>query len=414
MPVTEAESLSALPAHGFIRDYVDHAMKLTDSPVAYHLATGLGVLATCLDPDLHIWFGGTRLYAPVWLLLVGRSGADRKTTAVAIGSDLLRDLDINLLGDEPGSPEGLRDSLRMNPKQTIFYPEFGEFLQKSSNESSQFAVIRSMMTKLYDCHTVNVRLSTRRLTMENPRMSVIAACTGAHLQDYTGPVDYHGGFMSRFATIHARRERSFSNPPRPNEAERQALSDRLTELRDLTAGVCNGFDHRAERILQEWQKTIVEHYASNSPEWTRGAVARAPTLARKVALLYSADFGNAMGGQPFSISLEALIPALRFAELHLKSIVEVTEKLTGSRYGRERMNILGVLHRDVTAPVSFSDVLRFTMPRIEKRRAIQILDSLKSEGIVFTYVEANETYFTLDPNLKPDEQFAAFDGTTLA
>ena len=143
-------------------------MKLTDSPVAYHLATGLGVLATCLDPDLHIWFGGTRLYAPVWLLLVGRSGADRKTTAVAIGSDLLRDLDINLLGDEPGSPEGLRDSLRMNPKQTIFYPEFGEFLQKSSNESSQFAVIRSMMTKLYDCHTVNVRLSTRRLTMEKP------------------------------------------------------------------------------------------------------------------------------------------------------------------------------------------------------------------------------------------------------
>jgi len=411
MPLTEAETLAALPASGFVRDYVDHAMKLTDSPVAYHLATGLGVLATCLDPDLHIWFGGTKLYAPVWMLLVGRSGADRKTTAVAIGSDLLRDIDINLLGDEPGSPEGLRDSLKQNPKQTIFYPEFGEFLQKSNNESSQFAAIRSLMTKLYDCHTVNVRLSARRLTMENPRMSVLAACTHAHLEDYTGPVDYHGGFMSRFATLHARRERSFSNPPRPDPTERDALLTRLSAILDLNAGMCRGFTTEANEILDHWQRQIVDHYASNSPEWTRGAVSRAPTLARKIALLYSADFGEALHAESFEIGLEALAPALHFAELHLKSIVEVTEKLTGSRYGRERKNILSVLHRDPTAPVPFSAFLRFTMPRIEKRRAIQILDSLVSEGAIFSYSEGGEPFYTLDRALVPTESFVGFDGT---
>jgi len=414
MPLTETDALAALPPHGFVRDYVDHAMKLTDSPVAYHLATGLATLATCVDPDLHIWFGGTKLYAPVWMLLVGRSGADRKTTAVAIGSDLLRDIDINLLGDEPGSPEGLRDSLRHNPKQTIFYPEFGEFLQKSNNEASQFAVIRSMMTKLYDCHTVNVRLSAKRLTMENPRMSVLAACTHAHLEDYTGPVDYHGGFMSRFATIHARRERSFSNPPRPNEAERQALLDRLTEMLDQNAGLCQGFDEQANQILQQWQVKIVDHYASNAPDWTRGAVARAPTLARKIALLYSADFGKALHGQPFTIGLDELIPALSFAELHLKSIVEVTENLTGSRYGRERKNILSVLHRDPSVPVPFSEFLRFTMPRIEKRRAFQILESLVSEGIVFSYSEGGTAFYTLHEHLIPSESFVGFDGTICA
>jgi len=414
MPITEAESLAALPSYGFIRDYVDHAMKLTDSPVAYHLATGLATLATCIDPDLHIWFGGTKLYAPVWMLLVGRSGADRKTTAVAIGSDLLRDIDIDLIGDEPGSPEGLRDSLKSNPKQTIFYPEFGEFLQKSNNESSQFAAIRSMMTKLYDCHTVNVRLSSRRLTMENPRMSVLAACTSSHIEEYTGPVDYHGGFMSRFATIHARRERSFSNPPRPDEAERAGLLDRLIALRAQNAGLCQGFDRHANDILNKWQAQIVEHYASNAPEWTRGAVARAPTLARKVALLYAADFGKAMHGQPFEITLDELIPALSFAELHLKSIVEVTEKLTGSRYGKERKNILAVLHRDPAVPCSFSEFLRHTMPRIEKRRAMQILDSLVSEGIVFAYTQGGEPHYTLGQHLIPDAQVVAFDGTTLA
>jgi len=415
MPVTEAEALIALPDRGFVRAYVDHAMKMTDSPVAYHVATGLSVLATCLDADLHIWFGGTRLYAPIWMLLVGRSGADRKTTAVAIGSDLLRDLSIDLLGDEPGSPEGLRDSLRMNPKQTIFYPEFGEFLQKSNNESSQFSVIRGMMTKLYDCHTVNVRLSTRRLTMTNPRMSVIAACTNQHLEDFTGPTDYHGGFMSRFACVYAKRERTFSNPPRPDPAERHDLMERLNQIRDLVAGPCEGFDRHAEAVLEKWQESIVAHYASNSPEWTRGAVSRAPTLARKIALLYSADFGSALSGQPFTIGLDALIPALRFAELHLKSIVETTEKLTGSRYGKERKNILEVLHRDPTIPCAFSDFLRLTMPRIEKRRAIQVLESLQAEGTIFSYVESSETYFTLDRALLPDAQrFGGYDGTTFA
>lgn len=414
MPVTEAQALAALPKSGFVRSYVNYATKLTDAPVAYHLATGLSVFASCVDPDLHIWFGGTPLYAPVWCLLVGRSGADRKTTAVAIGASMLREISLDLIADEPGSPEGLRDSLKQNPKQTLFYPEFGEFLQKSSNESSQFAAIRSLMTKLYDCHTVRVRLSARRIEITDPRMSVLSACTMQHLEDYTGPTDYHGGFMSRFATIYARRERTFSNPPPPDPEARERLVKYLTGTRDLVAGRCVGFDAEAEEAIRRWQDGIESHYAANAPEWTRGAVARAPTLARKVALLYAADFGKALESDTFVITMDELRPALLFAQMHLGSIVETTDKLTGSRYGRERKNVLEVIERSQTAPTSLADILRFTMPRIEKRRVMQILDSLKSEGTVHGFFDKDGEWFTTNPDLVPDSHFVAFDGTTLA
>jgi hypothetical protein len=332
-----------------------------------------------------MYFAGNRLYAPIWVLLLGRSGADRKTTAIGIGQDIMRAVEETLIGPAPGSPEGLASSLAAHPKQTLVYTEFGAFLQKSSNESGQFASIRSLLTQFYDCDTTSFRLSQTLKKVNNPRLSILAACTPQHLEDYTGPTDYHGGFMSRFALMYAKRERELINPPMPDMAARERLIEALKELRKRRAGKCLGFTGLAGQMLNEWTTRTTEQYGKDAPEWTRGAIARGPTLARKVALIYAADSGGALGSTEFQITEYDLKPALAFAEMHIQSAVESTQRLTQSRYGRERKNVLDVLEAN-DQPVTLSTVLRCIMPRMEKRRALQVLDSLKTEGCVRGYL----------------------------
>jgi hypothetical protein len=385
LALTEALALSALPPTGFVRSYVEYAYQLTDAPLSYHLATGLSVLASCLDSELHMYFAGNRLYAPIWVLLLGRSGADRKTTAIGIGQDIMRAVEETLIGAAPGSPEGLASSLSQYPKQTLVYTEFGAFLQKSSNESGQFASIRSLLTQFYDCDTTAFRLAQTVKRVSNPRLSILAACTPQHLEDYTGPTDYHGGFMSRFALLYAQRERTLINPPMPDESVKEHLIETLKAIRTRKAGKCLGFTSLASQMLNDWSAATKERYGKDAPEWTRGAIARGPTLARKVALIYAADGGSALEAPEFHITEHDLRPALAFAEMHLISACEATRRLTQSRYGRERKNVMDVLEKQ-DEPVPLQVLLRGVMPRMEKRRALQVLDSMKAEGAIRGYL----------------------------
>ena len=104
MPVSEVEAVDAvamLPESSWIRTYVVHATRQTTAPLGYHIGVGIAVLGTTCPIPYGMHYAGA-LRANNFVLCVGRSGEDRKSTALNIGKDLLDQAANPLIGG--GSP----------------------------------------------------------------------------------------------------------------------------------------------------------------------------------------------------------------------------------------------------------------------------------------------------------------------
>ena len=204
-----------------LHDYVVHAVKQTTSPLCYHLGVGLSILSCTCPLDYGMHYAG-KLRANMFALLVGRSGEDQKSSALGIGRDLLFDAASPLVGDFPGSPEGLIDSLARSPSQCIPISEFGRFL--ASAQRGYFEPIKALLADLWDCHAIQrAKANGKSVRVEDPRLSVMAACSIPYLEKYTLAEDWSGGFMGRWAVLYGRRERTDPDPSGDDsDAERLA------------------------------------------------------------------------------------------------------------------------------------------------------------------------------------------------
>lgn len=240
----EQDVAAAVPTSGFIHDYVVHALKQTTSPLAYHLGTGLSILATTCPLDYGMNYAGM-LRANMFVLLVGRSGEDQKSTAMGIGRDLLFEAAAPLIGDFPGSPEGLIDSLARCPSQVIPISEMGRFL--ASAQRGYFEPIKALMADLWDAHAIQRTRANNRVTrVDNPRLSVVAACSIPYLEKYTLAEDWTGGFMGRWCVMFGRRERT--NPdPAGDRTDFNRLAEELRRRATISnAGWCTGLTPAAK------------------------------------------------------------------------------------------------------------------------------------------------------------------------
>lgn len=148
MPVTEAEAVAAIPKDGWVRRYVIHALKQTTAPLIYHLGMGVTLMGTTCPVAYGMHFAGA-LRANNFCLLVGRSGEDQKSSALGVGKEILDAAAPHLVGDFPGSPEGLVESLAEQPSQMIPISEFGKFL--SSAQRGYFEPTKTLLADLWDC-----------------------------------------------------------------------------------------------------------------------------------------------------------------------------------------------------------------------------------------------------------------------
>jgi hypothetical protein len=104
-----------------------------------------------------------------------------------------------------------------------------------------------------------------------------------------------------------------------------------------------------------------------------GIRARAPTIARKVALLYGWDFGPAMQGQPWQMDLDVLEPAIAFSEMHVKSLITLAEVIADHPDARLRRTVLDVLKRR-GGEATLGDILLDT--KMKKRPIAEMLDAM--------------------------------------
>lgn len=382
--LTEAEVLSAIPPHGFIHDYVIHAFQQTTSPLCYHLLVGVGILAATCPLDYGMMYAG-RLRGNMFGLLVGRSGEDQKSTAVNIGRDLLFHAAGPLVGDYPGSAEGLLDSLQRVPSQMVPMSEFGRFL--SSAKSGYFEPTKALLTDLWDCNPQQrAKANGKTVRVDNPRLTVLAACSLPYLEKYTTPEDWTGGFMGRWAVMYGQRERVDPDPA-GNMADFERLAEDLrTRASVAQTHECMGLTDDAKRLWTEWFNDISNRQL---PDVITGIRARAPTIARKVALVYAWDWLRPLHA-PWLLEREEIDYAIRFAELHVKSLVGISHSIADSFDARQRREMIEAI-RGLGGLCDLGQLIRVL--KWKKRVVQETLDSLCEErkvdrsfmGTEFTY-----------------------------
>lgn len=374
MPITEAEAAAAVPSQGWVRRYVLHASKQTTAPLVYHLGMGLTTLAATCPLQYGMFYAGT-LRANNFCLLVGRSGEDNKSSALKVGRELLFEAAAPLVGDFPGSPEGLIDGLAQTPSQMIPISEFGKFL--SSAQRGYFEPTKTLLADLWDADPVQRRRANNRITrVDNPRLSISAACSIPYLEKHTLAEDWTGGFMGRWMVLYGRRERSDPDPV-GDRTDTKWLVDQL-KARATTpqAGWCMGLDPKAKTYWANWYTEVMRRQLPNN---IVGIRARAPTIARKVALLYGWDFGPAGKGEPWHMGLDVLEPAIALTELHIKSLTHLANVIAEHPDARLRRSVLMAI--DLKGGLATLGQIISVM-KMRKRPIVDTLDAAMEEGIV--------------------------------
>lgn len=376
--ITENDVLNSVPAVGFVRSYIDYGMRQTTAPAAYHLAVALSILSTTCPPSYQSPFvGGTAVN--LYVLLAGRSGLERKSTALRIGHDLLFHAAPHRIGDQIGSAEGLIDSLAQDGRnrQIISFSEFGKFL--ASAQRGYFETVKTALTDLWDSRPVQRTLAGNNvIRIEEPRLSCMAACAIPYLEKHTLLEDWTGGFMGRWALMYAKEERSVAYPIADN-AGRQDLIDRLADLDAIEShGICRGLTDEA---MEYWELWYEKYCSPNIVEDTNvaGLRARLPPIAQKASMLYAWELGIGSGQDDWLMSTELVHFGCLFAQLHLQSSQALASKIAATPDARLRRQVLDVFEKqNKGCNLSLGDVIKGC--KLSKRKTTEILDGLVEEG----------------------------------
>ncbi|KKL16209.1 hypothetical protein LCGC14_2497870, partial [marine sediment metagenome] len=77
----------------WVSGYIEYSQE-TESPLSYHVWTGISLLAAALQRRVYIRWGYEILYPNMYIVLVGPSGKCRKGSAMNLGKDIITGLGI--------------------------------------------------------------------------------------------------------------------------------------------------------------------------------------------------------------------------------------------------------------------------------------------------------------------------------
>lgn len=276
----------------FLSLYEEYVSKRTDAPKEFGHAAGLTCLSAVTIGNRWLTSG---LHPNLYVLLVGPSSRDRKSTSIELMVDILRDVAEKRMGPSDGTPEGLMHHMRRkrppavgNNKLLLTYSEFGHTL--ASAQRTYSSGLGPLLCQLYDGTSITrVRSGVKPLKVVDPRVSLIGGCAYGMLEKYVSAVDWEGGFFARIIFVRGlTRPNSFPSIPDLNEAERSLLRMKLADLiQELEA------TQGAMALLPE-TKSLYEDFIRSIPDESGdpAIVAHRERLINtipKLALLYQVD-----------------------------------------------------------------------------------------------------------------------------
>ena len=222
----------------FIRDYKTWANHATDAPEQYHELTCFIALSAVICSGLYLKVEWGEIVPNLWGLVLGESTLTRKTTAMRLAIDMLKDIDENLILATDGSAEGLLTGLSTRPKRvSIFWKDEVSGLFDSINRKDYLAGLPETLTQLYDVPKVLTRLLRKEtITISEPYFIFFGGGIRDKVYSLLNDEYILSGFLPRFLVVSGENDLSRlrrTGPPTQVSTERKDNIVRsLADLRE--------------------------------------------------------------------------------------------------------------------------------------------------------------------------------------
>jgi len=205
----------------FLRPYQETMEANTDAPPVYHQACAYALFGSLLTRESHrcrLAEGIPPHWTNLWVILVGDSGKERKSTAMDMSLEILRRIDPHFLGPNDMSPEGLIEHLRRQPPESgptvlLHQREFLNLLLQFRRPYSQ--PLKALLLELFDV-PFTYRRVLRKSTVDllYPRATLVGGITYEFLARYGATEDWLGGFFNRCLFVYGKKKRHQRHAPR--------------------------------------------------------------------------------------------------------------------------------------------------------------------------------------------------------
>lgn len=299
-------------------------------------------------------------------------------------------------------------------------PKPGEIVWCVSNKNQTIVTRRNGKVAIIgNCIPIGRALANnRRGAVQDPRLSLLCGVAPALLERHTETADWTGGFLARFLTFYAEPERQFPTQPIDDYNKRNSI---VQWIKNLSApqnapGRCLWLDDHGSQMWADWWEHL-QRSRDSANERVAAACSRSTSVAAKTALLLAWDIGQARSGQDWYVGEAELRSALAIANLHLDSVIELGESVTGSKDMRDRRSVLRAIG---LAPTPLGVIINKS--QMLKRRVMEIIDSLSEERSIkretvngqVCYVRTPDEHQALVEMLRSQEAaFAANVGGTV-
>lgn len=389
----------------FLTAYLKYSEN-SEPPTSYHTWVALSLIAGALQRKAYIKWGHETIYPNMYVVLVGPSGRCRKGTAIGIGKDLIKDINIAMTS-ESITREALIRAMK-NATNTYSDTKRGDFkfhcsLTAISPELSVFLGQNDLrfladLTDWYD--------SSDQWTYETKGAGtdqINGVCfnlLGATAPDWFSSILPHeaigGGFTSRILFIVEERKGKTIAKSEINQEYRDMRKALVSDLEQI-ATMCGQFTFSpaAEEAYINWYITEEEklnsgHPAVDDPRFN-GYCDRRATHIRKLSMIVSASRDNDMVIELNDFKrAKALLESAEikmsraFSGLGRAIYSEVTEKILNFIKQKRRItrtDLMKRFYRDVDG-----STLKIVEEVLQQMGAIRVIHNIASGDHVYEYV----------------------------
>jgi len=334
--------------HDLIDEYVDFASQSCDAPMLYHLAMGYFLSSTILGRYATI----VTSYKPkgikpnLWLMLIGPSRIVRKSTALELGEDILKEIDESVLLPASFSPEALQESLSQMERGSVgawVKDELGEFF-RGLKKKDYMAGTREIFSMIYMGRGETRKL--RKLQFKVPS-GIFITCAGTlptppHF--YLSEEDFTSGFLNRFILGYAEsRDKRIpilhTNPTLSTIRDEIIVKyKKLSKIYSEASPVIISFDSDSLQGLEDYDRLIEQELIKiekDFPEslW-KSYLAESPNQLMKMSVNRSLSRIEDRKVQIIVVNREDFSKAYNDLQLFLKSAKQVIDEVQTSAQPR--------------------------------------------------------------------------------
>ena len=404
-PDVEPTVRDMLPPSGSMRGFVEWSHMTSDAPSIYALAGWLTAVSTALPLDVKVMGpGGVPVRPNLFTMITGPAGNGRKTFTINRLRSYMHAKFAGRILPNPGSTAGL--ALALVELESLFPgiiidSDLSRFLQASQG-FGYLANLKQALNTAFDAEPISDKIRKEDVRVTTYSLSFLAGVNREQLEQFADPLDFTGGFLSRWLMIDATRARYL--PPTGTGLSNDTIArgeayftEELGKRQMVPPGIYT-FSRDAGKLADLWsqrteayQTHLVTQYGRLAERY-RSLYGRVPMLLVRLATLYAVDRWTDAPMVRRMIEVEDVTRAISLLSYHLYSAHGIYDFVEPNRDMRDRRKLLEVIpFWTPTSPgVTEGEICR--VARMLRRQTAPILETLVLEGTVLKNVGTGNGY----------------------